>query len=116
MQRKWPNPILIASIFLPFVFLYTRCIGFYFNVKNVNIKISWLTKQGYTAEEIDEVIASEVIQDEAKETATESEKDIDNEKEGDYITQRIKNIFVNNITCILKFCIWNYVFLNFYYQ
>ena len=81
--------------------------------KNVNIKISWLTKQGYTAEEIDEVIASEVIQDEAKETATESAKDIDSEKEGDYITQRIKNIFVNNI---LKFCIWNYVFLNFYYQ
>ena len=47
-------------------------------------QISWLTKQGYTAEEIDEVIASEVIQDEAKETATESDKDTNKGKQGHY--------------------------------
>ena len=81
--------------------------------KNVNIKISWLTKAGYTAEQIDEVIASEVIQDEAKETAEKSTKDIDSEKEGEYITRRIKICQRNNIYKILKFCIWNYVFSKF---
>ena len=47
-------------------------------------QISWLTKQGFTAEEIDEVIANEVLQEEAQETAQAPEKDTDRERQGDY--------------------------------
>jgi len=79
----------IYFFFLLF-FLIHAALDFILIYKNVNIKISWLTKAGYTAEQIDEVIASEVIQDEAKETAEKSTKDIDSEKEGEYITWRIK--------------------------
>merc|ERR1711997_807114 len=44
-------------------------------------QISWMTKQGYSAEQIDDVIASEVMQEEAKETAKEGEKEADKEKQ-----------------------------------
>ena len=50
----------------------------------MDTKISWLTKQGLTAEEIDDVIASEVIQEEASQTAKEDGKCTKNEKQGDY--------------------------------
>ena len=47
-----------------------------------------MTKQGYSAEQIDDVIASEVMQEEAKETAKEGEKDADKEKQGDYASMK----------------------------
>ena len=57
---------------------------FFFKINQKNIQISWLTKQGYTAEEIDTVIASEIIQEEAKETAKESTKENEEETGRDF--------------------------------
>ena len=47
-----------------------------------------MTKQGYSAEQIDDVIASEVMQEEAKETAKEGEQEADKEKQGDYASMK----------------------------
>ena len=56
----------------------------FFSKYNPKTQISWLTKQGYTAEEIDTVIASEIIQEEAKETAKESTKENEEETGRDF--------------------------------
>ena len=54
----------------------------------IDNQISWMTKQGYSAEQIDDVIASEVMQEEAKETAKEGEQEAEKEKQGDYASMK----------------------------
>ena len=56
-------------------------------------QISWLTKQGFTAAEIDEVIASEVIQEEASQTAKEEVADGDKEIKGGHMYRFIDQYF-----------------------
>ena len=71
-----------------------------------------MTKQGYSAEQIDDVIASEVMQEEAKETAKEGEKEADKEKQGDYASMksglRNRNHFYHHMTIlrslVIKIC------------